>query len=98
VSATFSQRCRHDSEIPKSFAICRNGCVAPTGDGDHAAAERRRERLRHAEHPPATKRISTGQETTYNWAVPTGVIWVGGAHQYTDRKGDPSACLRHGDR
>jgi hypothetical protein len=28
VSAIFSQRCRHDSEIPKSFAICRNG-VSP---------------------------------------------------------------------
>jgi hypothetical protein len=69
MSASLSQRCRQDSEIPKSLAICDSG-ASPLRHRDHVTAELDGERLRHHEHPSSEDRILTGKESTELGAVP----------------------------
>ena len=60
-SASLSQRCRHDSEIPKSFAICDSGASPLRATATTSRRNSSGKRLRHDEHPSSEDQILTGQ-------------------------------------
>jgi len=51
MSASLSQRCEQDSEIPESLAICDGDASPLRPTAAHVAAELQGESLRRAEHP-----------------------------------------------
>src|SRR3954447_6016543 len=64
MSARFSQRCKHDSEIPKSFAICRIGASPRRATATTSRRNSGGKAFGTMNILPARTTILTGQEST----------------------------------
>ena len=71
-SAILSQRCRHDSEIPKSFAICDTG-ASPLRATATTSRRNSTGMPSASDHPSSEDQILTRQESTEPTAVPCAV-------------------------
>jgi hypothetical protein len=63
ISAIFSYRCRHDSEIAKSFAICDSGASPLRATAITSRRNSTGERLRRSQHPSSEDQILAGMES-----------------------------------
>ena len=71
MSASFSQRCRHDSEIPKSFAICASGASPLRATATTSRRNSGGNAFGMIDYPSSEDQILTGQESTEPGAVPS---------------------------
>src|SRR6266571_1348615 len=76
ISARFTHRCRHDSEIPKSFAIWDIGTSLRRATATTSRRNSRGNAFGICCLLPV-RVILTDQESTKGWAVPNEGSWIG---------------------